>query len=125
MPPSSSPEGDGETENVSPPVEAIGLASVAGVEGFEVLGRHVSETAAEECRRPRAVHLRATAHVEIRQQRLALGGEEHVGGFDVAVQHFALVSIIESGGQLGTDGANRRRPAALAPALASCRIGGW
>ena len=50
---------------------------------------------------------RLAREVEIQQHRLAVGGDEHVGRFQVQVDQAALVSIVQGVRQAGADPADR------------------
>ena len=69
-----------------------------GIEGVEVLGRHVGQGAAEHGIAAREGSL-CLRHVEVNEQRPAVLAHEHVARLDVTVEHTLPVGMAERVGQ--------------------------
>ena len=98
----------------------------ARVEGVEMLGGHVRERAAEHrpadlpLGRGRLAHGR---EVEIQQHGRAVGGEQDVGGLQVAVEQAPRMRVVEAFGQSGDDPDGRPHGRRLAEELAGGLVG--
>ena len=85
---------------------------------IDMLGCHVGQCSAD-VGGALAVPAAGACQVEVEQHRRRVGGDEHVGGLDVVVQHPAIVGVLEGLGETCAPPGDRlgERPAAqrLAP----------
>ena len=91
---------DAEAVEVAPGVERAEL----GAEHRELLRRHVGEGATDQRELGAPAELRVFREVEVEQHRTAVVGQQHVRGFQVAVQDAATVRVSQPVGELAGEG---------------------
>jgi hypothetical protein len=101
-----------------------GTAVAEGLDGGELLGRHVGGRAAEVVRDKAAGAEGRAGEVEVQEHGLAVGGEEDVGGLEVEVNQAALMGEVEGVGEGGGGPADRLGVGDAGEHLAGGAVGG-
>jgi hypothetical protein len=95
---------DAQREDIGPSIDLVFMTTR---ERLDVFGGHVGESATK--RGPGRLGFGVARQIEIQEHRQPVGGDEHVRGLDIAMEHATLMRVVERIGHLRAPRGDRSR----------------